>query len=74
MQFHAMLCAERSKAVEYYDFLQVNTDSSKSEVIDQAKKSEQNSNEEVEQMQIAAAEHDPPFIDFLSVGSTDHPS
>ncbi|KAL3835291.1 hypothetical protein ACJIZ3_010027 [Penstemon smallii] len=66
---------ERSKAVEYYDFLQVNTDSNRSEVIDNAKKDNE---EEVEQMHENDDDDDDddddavaalPFIDFLAVGT-----
>ncbi|KAK4488987.1 hypothetical protein RD792_004778 [Penstemon davidsonii] len=68
---HINIHKERSKAVEYYDFLQVNTDSNRSEVIDHAKK-DNDEEEEVEQMHedddddaVAAL----PFIDFLAVGT-----
>ncbi|XP_020215969.1 transcription factor MYB52 isoform X2 [Cajanus cajan] len=47
---------DRSQSVEFYDFLQVNTDSNKSEVTDNARRDE----EEVNQDGV-------PFIDFLSV-------
>lgn len=70
---------ERSKGVEFYNFLQVNTDhSNKSEVIDHAKKDKQDEEEEEDEEEVeqkaalinrneAAS---PPFIDFLSVGAS----
>ncbi|KAB5531729.1 hypothetical protein DKX38_018399 [Salix brachista] len=59
-------CKDQSRQIEFYDFLQVNTDSNKSEVIDNAKRDE----EEVDQQ--GAMENDQskagvPFIDFFSV-------
>lgn len=48
--------------MEFYDFLQVNTESNKSEVIDHAKKDD---DIEVEQQKNGV-----PFIDFLSVGGS----
>ena len=60
-----MLIADQSRQIEFYDFLQVNTDSNKSEVIDNARRDE----EEVDQQ--GAIENDQskagvPFIDFFS--------
>ncbi|CAK9164361.1 unnamed protein product [Ilex paraguariensis] len=58
---------DRSQAVEFYDFLQVNTDSNRSEVIDQARRDD----EEVEQE--ATEQQSTPrvtYIDFLSVGGS----
>lgn len=52
---------DKSQAIEFYDFLQVNTDSNKSEVTDNTRRDE----EEVDQAEAAGV----PFIDFLSVGS-----
>ncbi|CBI15616.3 hypothetical protein VitviT2T_025720 [Vitis vinifera] len=58
---------DRTQPVEFYDFLNVNTDSNRSEVIDHARRDD----EEVEQ---EAMDHQSkagvPFIDFLSVGSS----
>ncbi|CAI9773847.1 unnamed protein product [Fraxinus pennsylvanica] len=59
---HVKIDQEKSQAVEFYDFLQVNTESNKSEVIDHAKKDD---DIEVEQQKNGI-----PFIDFLSVGSS----
>ncbi|XP_011087133.1 transcription factor MYB52-like [Sesamum indicum] len=65
-----------SKAVEFYDFLQVNTDSNRSEVIDHANAIRNKDNEEEVEQEAAAHLHinqtnksspAPPFIDFLSV-------
>ncbi|XP_031092802.1 transcription factor MYB54-like [Ipomoea triloba] len=64
----------RKKPVEFYDFLQVNTDSNKSEVIDQYARRD---DEEVEQQQAAAGNRSKPagaggdvqFIDFFSAGA-----
>lgn len=69
---------ERSKGVEFYNFLQVNNDhSNKSEVIDHARKDKQDEEEEEdEEVEQKAALNDrneatsPPFIDFLSVGAS----
>lgn len=72
--------AERSKGVEFYNFLQVNTDhSNKSEVIDHAKKDKQDEEEEEEEDEDEVEQKaalinrneaaSPPFIDFLSVGA-----
>ncbi|EEF32074.1 r2r3-myb transcription factor, putative [Ricinus communis] len=54
----------KKQPVEFYDFLQVNTDSSKSEVIDNARRDD----EEVDQEQKRKAGL--AFIDFLSVGNS----
>ncbi|KAG8378653.1 hypothetical protein BUALT_Bualt07G0007700 [Buddleja alternifolia] len=62
---HMKISEERSKAVEFYDFLQVNTESNKSEVTDNAIRKD-NKEEEVDQEAAAAL----PFIDFLSVGGS----
>ncbi|KAI3464186.1 hypothetical protein Pfo_020849 [Paulownia fortunei] len=74
---HPNMDKERSrKAVEFYDFLQVNTDSNRSEVIDYAirKDNEEEEEEEVEQEAVyqhinqTKASAALQFIDFLSVG------
>ncbi|OMP11013.1 hypothetical protein CCACVL1_00729 [Corchorus capsularis] len=51
---------EKNQPVEFYDFLQVNTDSNKSEVTDNTRRDD----EEVEQQSKAVAS----FIDFFSAG------
>ncbi|XP_061356048.1 transcription factor MYB52-like [Gastrolobium bilobum] len=58
---------DRSQSVEFYDFLQVNTDSNKSEVTDNARRDD----EEVNQDAVGQKNKDNsvPFIDFLSTGS-----
>ncbi|CAJ1952213.1 unnamed protein product [Sphenostylis stenocarpa] len=56
---------ERSQSVEFYDFLQVNTDSNKSEVTDIARREE----EEVSQDGVGQKNIGFPFIDFLSTGT-----
>lgn len=57
-----------AKHVEYYDFLQVHADSNKSEVIDQARKDD----EEVEQEAIREQQYKTniPFIDFFCTRSS----
>ncbi|CAK7327929.1 unnamed protein product [Dovyalis caffra] len=61
-------CEDQNRPIEFYDFLQVNTDSNKSEVIDNARRDD----EEVDQQE--AMEHQSmggiPFIDFLSAGKS----
>ncbi|KAJ8755111.1 hypothetical protein K2173_018909 [Erythroxylum novogranatense] len=59
-------CEDKNRAVEFYDFLQLNTDSSKSEVIDTARREE----EEVEQKAMGRSKKAASsFIEFLSVGN-----
>jgi myb proto-oncogene protein len=61
-----MLIADQSRPIEFYDFLQVNTDSNKSEVIDNARRDD----EEVDQQEALENDQskaDVPFIDFFSV-------
>lgn len=55
-----LICiADRSQSVEFYDFLQVNTDSNKSEVTDNARRDDEEVNQDAEDNGV-------PFIDFLS--------
>ncbi|KAG4939891.1 hypothetical protein AAZX31_16G195100 [Glycine max] len=56
----------KSQSVEFYDFLQVNTDSNESEVTDNARRDD----EEVSQDAVGQKNKDNgvPFIDFLSTG------
>ncbi|KAH6809378.1 myb domain protein 52 [Perilla frutescens var. frutescens] len=67
---------EKSKGVEFYNFLQVNTDSNKSEVIDQYARKDKQEEEEVDQQEAqidrndVAAAASASFIDFLSVGDS----
>ncbi|XP_014508294.1 transcription factor MYB52 [Vigna radiata var. radiata] len=56
---------EKNQSVEFYDFLQVNTDSNKSEVTDIARRDE----EEVSQDGVELKNIGVPFIDFLSSGT-----
>ncbi|XP_042486893.1 transcription factor MYB52-like isoform X2 [Macadamia integrifolia] len=59
---------DRNNQIEFYDFLNVNTDSNRSEVTDNARRDE----EEVDQKG-KEQENDEPtvqFIDFMSVGSS----
>ncbi|XP_061364128.1 transcription factor MYB52-like [Gastrolobium bilobum] len=59
---------DRSQSVEFYDFLQVNTDSNKSEVTDNYPRRD---DEEVNQDTVGTQSRDGvPFIDFLFVGSS----
>lgn len=54
----------KNQRVEFYDFLQVNTDSTKSEVIDNARRDDEEVDQEATEQQKTRAQ----FIDFLSVG------
>lgn len=57
---------EKNRGVEFYDFLQVNTDSTKSEVIDMcnfARRDDEEVNQEARELRRSSQ-----FIDFLSVG------
>ncbi|KAI4347333.1 hypothetical protein L6164_008151 [Bauhinia variegata] len=61
------MIGDRSESVEFYDFLQVNTDSNRSEVTDSARRDE----EEVNQDGVGQQSKDGvPFIDFLSFRSS----
>ncbi|KAB1212181.1 Transcription factor MYB44 [Morella rubra] len=55
---------EEKRQLEFYDFLQVNTESNGSEVIDNARRDDEEVNQEATEHQSKA---DVPFIDFLSV-------
>ncbi|KAF8398850.1 hypothetical protein HHK36_014714 [Tetracentron sinense] len=57
----------RKNPVEFYDFLRVNTDSNASEVIDHARRDEE---EVVQEAKERKNEDGVPFIDLLSVGSS----
>lgn len=64
-----MYYADRThQPVEFYDFLNVNTDSNRSEVIDHARRDDEEVEQEAMDHQNKAA--GVPFIDFLSVGSS----
>lgn len=65
--FLLVLCTDENQPTEFYDFLQVNTDSNKSEVIDHA--SRIRDDEEVEQ-EAVDLHKSAQFIDFLSVGDS----
>lgn len=66
IEFRNRWIADKKQKVEFYDFLQVRTESLRSEVIDQGKRDD----EEVDQNQYNAIQEKPsttvPFIDFLS--------
>lgn len=66
-----VLCGDEKQPTEFYDFLQVNTDSNRSEVIDHARIRD---DEEVEQEAVdlhqSKARVTTEFIDFLSVGDS----
>lgn len=68
-----LLFAEKCQPVEFYDFLQVNTESNGSEVIDNNNSSARKDDDEVNQKedmeQQSKAGH-VSFIDFLSVGTS----
>ena len=64
--------------MEFYNFLQINTDSNRSEVIDYARKEKQDDDDEDKEEEVDQKEalfqrneipSSPPFIDFLSVGN-----
>ncbi|XP_042482749.1 transcription factor MYB52-like [Macadamia integrifolia] len=59
---------DRKNQIEFYDFLHINNDSNRSEVIDNARRGD---DEEVEQ-KLKEEQNKPtvPFIDFMSVGSS----
>ncbi|GAU28142.1 hypothetical protein TSUD_295810 [Trifolium subterraneum] len=58
---------DKTQSVEFYDFLQV--DSNKSEVTDNARKDDEEVNQDVVELQNKEKENNVPFIDFLSTGS-----
>jgi myb proto-oncogene protein len=58
---------DKNQSVEFYDFLQV--DSNKSELTDNAKKDDEEVNQDVVELQNKEKENNVPFIDFLSSGS-----
>ncbi|XVF09381.1 hypothetical protein REPUB_Repub07fG0087800 [Reevesia pubescens] len=58
---------EKNQPIEFYDFLQVNTDSNKSEVTDNTRKDGEEVDQEAMGQQSKAGAS---FIDFLSVGSS----
>ncbi|KAK3211206.1 hypothetical protein Dsin_015912 [Dipteronia sinensis] len=59
---------DKTQLIEFYDFLQVNTDSTKSEVIDNTRRDDEEVNQEAREQQNAPASVQ--FIDFLSVASS----
>nr|QCH41115.1 MYB transcription factor 3 [Dimocarpus longan] len=66
---HCMtLKQDKNQPVEFYDFLQVNTDSTKSEVIDTARRDDEEVDQEAREQQNAPA--GVRFIDFLSVANS----
>ncbi|KAJ4842147.1 hypothetical protein Tsubulata_040828 [Turnera subulata] len=78
-QNHLLFCKEfcgkdrihledKKQPIEFYDFLQVNTDSNKSEVIDNVKRGDEEVDQEAMEQQNKAA--GVSFIDFLSVGNS----
>lgn len=58
---------EKKQPVEFYDFLQVNTESNGSEVIDNTRRDDEEVNQQATEQQEKAGAS---FIDFLSVGSS----
>lgn len=59
--------AVKAQPIEFYDFLQVNAESNGSEVIDNARKEDEEVDQEAKGQQNKSGA---PFIDFLSVGSS----
>lgn len=62
-----VLIAEKKQPIEFYDFLQVNTESNGSEVIDNPRRDDEEVDQEAKEQQSKAVV---PFIDFLSAGSS----
>ncbi|TXG60115.1 hypothetical protein EZV62_014688 [Acer yangbiense] len=60
---------DKTQLIEFYDFLQVNTDSTKSEVIDNTRRDDEEVDQEAREQQNAPAAS-VRFIDFLSVASS----
>lgn len=58
-------CIDKTQSIEFYDFLQV--DSNKSEVTDNARKDDEEVNQDVVELQ--NKEKHVPFIDFLSTST-----
>ncbi|EOY21554.1 hypothetical protein QUC31_007334 [Theobroma cacao] len=58
---------DKNRPTEFYDFLQVNTDSNKSEVTDNTRRDEEEVDQEAMEQQSKAGAS---FIDFLSIGSS----
>lgn len=58
---------EKKQPIEFYDFLQVNTESNGSEVIDNPRRDDEEVDQEAKEQQSKAVV---PFIDFLSAGSS----
>jgi len=65
--FPYVLIAEKKQPIEFYDFLQVNTESNGSEVIDNPRRDDEEVDQEAKEQQSKAVV---PFIDFLSAGSS----
>ncbi|XP_022736966.1 transcription factor MYB52-like [Durio zibethinus] len=61
------ITGDKNQPIEFYDFLQVNTDSNKSEVTDNTRRDDEEVDQEAmeQQSKVGAS-----FIDFLSVGSS----
>ncbi|XP_009617842.1 transcription factor MYB54-like [Nicotiana tomentosiformis] len=62
-----VLCTDENQPTEFYDFLQVNTDSNKSEVIDHTSRIRDDEESEQEDVDLHQSAQ---FIDFLSVGDS----
>lgn len=58
-------CIDKTQSIEFYDFLQV--DSNKSEVTDNARRDEEEVNQDV--VELKNKEKHVPFIDFLATSS-----
>ncbi|XP_038680269.1 transcription factor MYB54 [Tripterygium wilfordii] len=58
----------KNQPMEFYDFLQINTESNKSEVIDNARRDDEEVNQQEQHKK--AAPGVPLFFDFLSIGSS----
>lgn len=62
--YFSCVITDKSQPIEFYDFLQVNTDSNKSEVIDTVRRDDEEVDQEAMEQQSKGGV---PFIDFLSV-------
>ncbi|KAM7479583.1 hypothetical protein LguiA_027796 [Lonicera macranthoides] len=66
LSHHTKIDEGRRQKVEFYDFLQVNTESNGSEVIDQSRKEDEEVDQE-QQRKASSSSNSVRFIDFLSV-------
>lgn len=65
-----MFFAEKTQPTEFYDFLRVNAESNRSEVIDNNARKLEADDEVDQEAMLGQSGSDASFIDFLSVGSS----